>query len=287
MDLKMPRLPTALPPPRSQVRLPASSDPSRNALDANLRDLDALLRRIGAMPEGAHLQARLDRNGEHPASRSELRRQAPAGAHEPIPHRTHPTGSLGGTEAAIGEPTNKTSRTAASGQQRVVIGLGIAVAAFALLAFALHLGAMERLAQLNTRVSTIEEQRRGLQRLITERLVVQDKRVAEIAAHLDEARYPSAEFKNAQDLMAGGHYVEAEAAYSALLASRPASALSPTITANAALASTILGQCSMMRTRLDQLKALRPQDQLLHRRELLTAECNRRRVIQQPASVNR
>jgi hypothetical protein len=281
VDLKLPRLPRALPPPRSRLGLPARSDPSRNAMDANLRELDALLRKVVVIPEGARLKARRDREAENAASRAELKRPAPGDAPESVADERHPCESLGGTEAAGVESIDKIARPGARGQQHVIIiGLGVAVATFALLAFALHLGAMERIGRLATRVSNIEEQRHGLQRLITERLLVQDKKVAGIAAHLEEARHPSGEFKNAQDLMAAGRYVEAEAAYSALLASRPGSVLSPTIAANAALANAMLGKCSMMRTRLAQLTALRPQDQLLQHRELLAAECSRRRRIQ-------
>jgi len=281
VDLKMPRLPAALPlSPRSPRHQPDGNDPLRGARDANLRDLDALLRRVGARPESTRPQAMPDCEATYPSPLGELRKQAPADVHAPVVATRSETDSLGGAQAVGGEPTDKTSPTAALRQHPVIIGLGVAVAAFALLAFALHLGAMERLARLGTRVTTLEEQRQGAQRLVAERLAMQDRKVAEIASHLDEARYPSAQFQNAQDLMAAGRFREAEASYGALLSSRPTSALSPIIAANSALANVMLGNCSMLKSRLTQLRAMRPSDELVQRSDALLSECNLRR--QQP-----
>jgi hypothetical protein len=282
VDLKLPRVPAAPPlAPRPQRRQTVGDHHSRlEDPDANLRDLDALLRRVGARPEGTRSQEIADSEALHPACPTKPRIQAPAAEHEPVVDERRRREWLDGAPAVGGAHADKTSRTAIRRHHPGVVGLGVAVAAIALLAFALHLGAMERLARLGTRVTSLEEQRQGAQRLIAERLAIQDKKIAEIATHLDEARYPSMQFKNAQDLMAAGRFQEAEASYGALLSARPTSALSPIVAANSALANVMLGNCSMLRSRLTQLRGMRPSDELLQRSDALLTECTLRR--QQP-----
>jgi hypothetical protein len=160
--------------------------------------------------------------------------------------------------------------------------MGVALAGFALLAFALNLGAIDRIAQVGNRVTTLEQRGQGLEKLVAQRLAMQEQRINDIGRHLDEARYPSAPFKDAQDLMAAGRYLDAESAYGALLASRPTSSLSPIVAGNSAVANAILGRCPMVKTRLAQLRALRPQDSLLARSQELLVECNRQHRERSP-----
>jgi hypothetical protein len=268
-----------------QPRTPSFGVGPRQSVDARLgremlgttqRELNALLRRVRARPEKPSM--RTPPVSDQPPT--DQVREEPA-------HPTRP--GSGENDGHVERPMPAAASTSpkpatvpavlAEDKSKAPIMLGIALAAFALLALALHLGAIDRISKIGNRVTAVEKHRQGLDELIAQRLATQDQRISQVAAHLDEVRHPSAPFKDAQDLMAAGRYMDAEAAYGALLASRPTSSLSPVIAGNSAIANAMLGQCSMVDARLAQLRAIKPKDTLLSRSAELAAECGRQRRI--------
>lgn len=276
MNLKPPN-PNAIPPRTPSFvpgpRRPADDRLAREVLSTTQHELNALLRRVRARPETPSLRgpevsdrAVPDRAWKNPAPLDD----SVVGENDKLSKGPKQAATL-----AAAQPMTVPTVIAKDKSKAAIVMLGVALAAFALLALALHLGAIDRISQVGNRLTELEQRGRGLEKLIAQRLLTQDQRIAQLAGHLDEARYPSAPFKDAQDLMAAGRYMDAESAYGALLASRPTSSLSPVVAGNSAIANAMLGQCSMVKTRLAQLRAMRPQDSLLARGTDLLSECAR------------
>jgi hypothetical protein len=249
----------------------------REVLSTTQRELNALLRRVGARREAPSLRtlpindrATPDQVGKGPAPMD----ASAMGGNDSRAGRLVSTAT-----SATAQPMTAPAAISKRESKAGFIVLGMSMAAFALLALALHLGAMNRISQVGKRLTLLEQRGQGLEKMIAQRLQTQDQRITQMVGHLDEARYPSAAFKDAQDLMAAGRYIDAESAYGALLASRPTSSLSPVVAGNSAIANAMLGQCSMVKTRLAQLRAMRPQDSLLARSTDLLAECARQKIV--------
>lgn len=270
MNLKPPN-PNNVPPRKPSFgagpRRPADARLDREVLSTTQRELNALLRRVRARPEIPGLRA-------PPVNDRAPPDDSVTGDDDKLARQPKPAAAY-----AAAKPTTVAAGIAEDNSKTALMMLGVALAAFALLALALHLGAIDRISQVGNRLTVLEQRGQGLEKLIAQRLLTQDQRITQLAGHLDEARYPSAPFKDAQDLMAAGRYMDAESAYGALLASRPTSSLSPLVLGNSAVANAILGRCTMVSTRLAQLRAMRPQDSLLARSTDLLSECARRRLV--------
>lgn len=253
---------------------PAPARPDQDFLSTTQRELNALLRRVRAAPELPRLRTQPSSNwapadwvSSQPTSpESPTIRDNQEDSRRPI------RAADSAAPQSMTVPVVIAKAHAKSG----LITMGIALAAFALLALGLHLAAIDRISQIAHRFTALQQVGQGLDKLVAQRLATQCQRINDLSRHLDEARYPSAPFKDAQDLMAAGRFLDAEAAYGALLASRPTSSLSPIIAGNSAVANAALGRCQMVRTRLAQLRAMRPQDSLLARSDELLAECARK-----------
>ena len=107
----------------------------------------------------------------------------------------------------------------------------------------------------------------------------QNAALAILAESVAEVRRPPARFLVAQDLFQAGRYADAEALYGALLIERSASALTAPILVNSALANAMLGNCTMVKGRPNQLKIAAPRDPLLARVPVLAKECGLRRSV--------